>query len=158
MTTPFSQMPAPPGLESRACPDQSAATQSADSPGAWQPAVVTLPDEIDAANASQVYDVLIRALETRTGVVVADAAGTVFCDCAGVATLIRAQCQAAAVGIDLRVASATSRKVGRILQLTGADQVLHTYPTLAAALDGPPQAPDTHFQAAVAADSGREKP
>jgi len=88
-------------------------------------------------------------------VVVADAGETTFCDCAGVATLIRAHYQAAAVGIDLRVASATSRKVGRILELTGAERVLHTYPTLAVALDGPPEARDAYFRAAVAADSGR---
>lgn len=87
--------------------------------------------------------------------VVADAGETTFCDCAGVATLIRAHYQAAAVGIDLRVASATSRKVGRILELTGAERVLHTYPTLAVALDGPPEARDAYFRAAVAADSGR---
>ena len=133
-------------------PDQSAAAKPAAPPYARQPVVVTLPDEIDLANAGQVYSALIRALETGTGVVVADATETTFCDCAGVRTLARAHYQAAARGIDLRVASATSRKVRRILELTGAGQVLDTYPTLAAALNGPSRA-GTHSRAAGASAS-----
>lgn len=144
MTTPSSQKPPPAVLDRRVRRHQPDAAQPPAPRYARQPAVVTLPDEIDAANASQVYDALIRALETGTGVVVADATETTFCDCAGVRTLIRAHYHAAASGIDLRVASATSRKVRRILELTGAGQVLHTYPTMARALDSPPRAPDAH--------------
>jgi anti-anti-sigma factor len=110
--------------------------------------VVTLPTEIDAANVGQVHDALTRACESGTGVVVADATGTTFCDCAGVRALIRAHRQAAAAGIDLRVAAAASRKVRRILELTGAHQVLDTYPTLTAALDGPPRTAGTHSRTA----------
>jgi anti-anti-sigma factor len=131
MTTPFHHKAPPSGLERRACPDQSAA-------------VVTLPNEIDVTNASQVYDALTRAQGSGTRVVVADASQTTFCDCAGLRTLIRAHDQAAAAGIDLRVAAATSRKVRRILELTGAAQVLDIYPTLTAALAGPRRAPGTH--------------
>ncbi len=98
---------------------------------------VTLPGEIDLTNAGQVHAALTRALRGGTAVV-ADAAGTTFCDCAGVRALIRAHRQAAAAGTQLRVASATSPGVRRILELTGAGQALDTYPTLAAALDGQP--------------------
>jgi anti-anti-sigma factor len=153
MTTPSSQKPLPPGLERLERPHRSAAVKPAVPPYTRQPAVVTLPGEIDLANASQVYGALIRALETGTGVVVADATETTFCDCAGVRTLARAHYQAAASGIDLRVASATSRKVRRILELSGAGQVLDTYPTLTAALNGPSRAPGTHSQAAGASAS-----
>lgn len=163
MTMPSSQQPPPPGLERRVRTDQPPAAE----PSARQPAVVTLPGEIDAVNASQVYGALIRALETGTGVVVADATETTFCDCAGVRTLARAHYEAAASGIDLRVAAAASRKVRRILELTGAGQVLHQYPTLTAALNGLSPAAGARSRPAgipagappcgrPAADSGRE--
>jgi anti-anti-sigma factor len=101
--------------------------------------VVTLPAEIDASNDGQVQDTLTHELEHGTAVLVADAAGTAFCDCAGVTALILAHRRAAAAGAQLRVAASPAMR--RILELTSADQVLDTYPTLAAALaDG--QAPD----------------
>jgi hypothetical protein len=40
--------------------------------------------------------------------------------------------------------------VRRVFELTGADQVLDTYPTLAAALDGPPRVPGAHSRPARA--------
>ena len=141
MTTPFNQKSPPPGLERGACPDQSAGAYQAASPPAQQPAVVTLPNEIDVANAGRVLDALTRALRSGTVVVVADATETTFCDCAGIRALIRAHYDATGAGIDFRIGAATSRKVRRILQLTGADHVLDTYPTLTAALDRPPRAP-----------------
>jgi len=133
MTMPFDQKFSSPGPERGTCPDQRAAVKAETSPHAWQPIAVTLPSEIDLTNASKVHDTLARALESGTAVVIADATETTFCDCAGVRALIRAHRQAAAAGAGLRVAAATSRNVRRILQLTGADQVLDIYPTLAAA-------------------------
>jgi anti-anti-sigma factor len=141
MTMPSNRRFSSPDLERRTCPDQSATAKAAISPHARQPVVVTLPSEIDLTNASEVHDALTRALESGTAVVVVDATKTTFCDCAGVRALIRAHRQATAAGADLRVASTTSRTVRRILELTGADQVLDTYPTLTAARDGPAQAP-----------------
>jgi anti-anti-sigma factor len=102
-------------------------------------AVVTLPAEIDASNDGQVQGTLTRELEHGTAVLVADAAATAFCDCAGVTALMLAHRRAAAAGAQLRVAASPAMR--RILELTAADQVLDTYPTLAAALaDG--QAPN----------------
>jgi anti-anti-sigma factor len=103
-------------------------------------AVVTLPSEIDISNDGQVQDTLTRALDGATAVLVADAAATAFCGCSGVTALLLTHRRAAAAGAQLRVVVG-SPSMRRILELTGADQVLHTYPTLAAALaDG--QAPD----------------
>jgi anti-anti-sigma factor len=103
-------------------------------------AVVTLPGEIDASNDGQVQDTLTRALGDGTAVLVADAGATAFCGCSGVTALVVAHHRAAAAGAQLRVV-AGNPAMRRILQLTAADQVLNTYPTLAAALaDG--QAPD----------------
>jgi anti-anti-sigma factor len=103
-------------------------------------AVVTLPGEIDASNDGQVHDTLTRALNDGTAVLVADATATAFCGCSGVTALLRTHHRAAAAGAQLRVVVG-SPPMRRILELTAADQVLNTYPTLAAALaDG--QAPD----------------
>jgi anti-anti-sigma factor len=105
-----------------------------------RPAVVTLPGEIDTSNDGQVQDTLTRALGDGTAILVADAGATTYCGCSGVTALLLAHHRAAAAGAQLRVV-VSSPPVRRILELTAADQVLNTYPTLAAALaDG--QAPD----------------
>jgi len=101
-------------------------------------AVVTLPAEIDASNDGQIQDTLTRALDDGTAVLVADAGATAFCGCSGVTALLLAHHRAAAAGAQLRVVVG-SPPMRRILELTAADQVLNTYPTLAAALaDGQP--------------------
>jgi anti-sigma B factor antagonist len=103
--------------------------------------VVTLPREIDVTNCGKVQDLLTRALDDGTAVLVADAGGTTFCGVSGVTALLVIHRQAAAAGAQLRVV-VCKPLVRRILELTAADQVLSTYPTLAAALaDG--QAPDS---------------
>jgi anti-anti-sigma factor len=95
-------------------------------------AVVTLPSEIDVRNDGQVQATLARALGDGTAVLVADATGTTFCGCSGAHALVRAHHQAAATGAQLRVAA--SPAVLRMLELTGADHVLDTYPSLDTAL------------------------
>ena len=103
-------------------------------------AVVTLPREIDVRNDGQVRDTLTSALDDGTAVLVADAGATAFCGCSGVTALLLTHHRAAAAGAQLRVVVG-SPSMRRILELTAADQVLHTYPTLTAALaDG--QTPD----------------
>jgi anti-anti-sigma factor len=103
-------------------------------------AVVTLPSEIDIGNDGQVQDTLTSALVDGTAVLVADAGGTTFCRCSRVTALLLTHHRAAAAGAQLRVV-VSSPSMRRILELTAADQVLKTYPTLAAALaDG--QTPD----------------
>jgi anti-sigma B factor antagonist len=96
-------------------------------------AVITLPGEIDTGNDGQVQDTLTRALDNGTAVLVADAGGTTFCGCSGVTALLVTHHRAAAAGAQLRVVVA-SPPMRRILEITAADQVLNTYPTLAAAL------------------------
>ena len=96
--------------------------------------VVTLPAEIDISNDGRVEDELTSALGDGLGVLVADATRTTFCASAGMSALIRAHHQAQAAGTQLRVVA--SPAVRRILELTGADQVLDTYPGLADALAG----------------------
>jgi anti-anti-sigma factor len=97
------------------------------------PAIVALPDEIDAGNAGFVSELLGAAIVPGVPVVVADLTVTNFCDCAGVNSLVLASRQASASHAELRLA-VRSPAVLRILELTGADQVLRVYPDLTAAL------------------------
>jgi anti-sigma B factor antagonist len=131
---------AAPGQKLQCASPQSGTAGAAVSPQQPRLAVVTLPGEIDASNDGQVQDTLTSALVDGTAVLVADAGATAFCGCSGVTALLLTHHRAAAAGAQLRVVVG-SPSMRRILEVTAADQVLNTYPTLAAALaDG--QAPD----------------
>jgi hypothetical protein len=78
------------------------------------PVVVSMPAEIDLANAGR--------------------AGEQFCDSAGIRTLLRARDDVAASHAQLRLAVARSGAVRRALQAIGVQYVLPVYPTVAAAL------------------------
>ena len=97
------------------------------------PAAVILPEEIDFRNADSVGERLAAALVPGVAVVIADLTVTVFCDCAGVRSLLLAGRRASAVHAELRLV-VRARVVLRILELLGADQVLPVYPDLATAL------------------------
>jgi anti-sigma B factor antagonist len=139
MTTAPGAELAPPGQKLQSASPQPGPAGAAVSPQP-RPAVVTLPDEIDTSNDGQVQDTLTRALADGAAVLVADAGATTYCGCAGVTALLLTHHRAAAAGAQLRVVVG-SPPMRRILELTAADQVLNTYPTLAAALAGG-QAPD----------------
>ena len=140
MTTTHSGELAAPGQKKQPDSPQLDTAGAAVSPQQPQLAVAMLPGEIDASNDGQVQDTLTSALGAGTAVLVADAAATAFCGCSGVTALLHTHHRAAAAGAQLRVVVG-SPPMRRILELTAADQVLNTYPTLAAALaDG--QAPD----------------
>jgi anti-anti-sigma factor len=97
------------------------------------PAVVVLPDVIDFLNADSAGRQLAAAVVPGVTVVIADLTGTVFCDCAGVRSLLLAHRQALAGHAELRLVI-RSRAVLRVLELLGADQVLPVYPDLGLAL------------------------
>lgn len=99
------------------------------------PVVVTLPAEIDAANAERVGGQLQAAFTPGVTVVIADMTSTVFCDSAGMRHLILADDCAAAHGAQLRLAVPPGH-VLRVLTLMGLDRLLSIYPSLAAALAG----------------------
>lgn len=140
MTTAPGEELAAPGQKLQPPSSQPGTAGAAVSPQQPQLAVVTLPGEIDTSNDGQVQDTLTSALDDGTAVLVADAGRTTFCGCSGVTALLLTHHRAAAAGAQLRVVVG-SPSMRRILELTGTDQVLHTYPTLAAALaDG--QTPD----------------
>jgi anti-sigma B factor antagonist len=101
-------------------------------------AVVAMPAEIDAVNAEKTRQDLLSAVSLGAAVVVIDMSETTFCDSAGVQAIIVACRQAAANGTELRLVATA---VLRILTVVGVDQLMPIYPTLEAALAGPPPAP-----------------
>jgi len=96
-------------------------------------AVVTLPGEIDMANADRVSADLQTAFGPGVTTVVADMTATTFCDSLGISALVRAGKQATASGAELRVVVPSAR-VLRVLAILGLDGRLAIYPSLPDAL------------------------
>jgi anti-sigma B factor antagonist len=98
--------------------------------------IVTLPAEIDVTTAGQAYDRLDAAFASGAAVVVADLTATIFCDCGGISSLVRAHNRAVAGGAVLRLAVSPDGSVARVLQITGVDHVLAVYASTQAAILG----------------------
>jgi anti-sigma B factor antagonist len=101
--------------------------------GRVSPAVVTLPAEIDMANADHIGADLQAALAAGVTTVVADMTATTFCDSRGIHALVMAHQRAAASGAELRLV-VPSACVLRVLVLLGLDRWLAIYPSLPEAL------------------------
>jgi anti-sigma B factor antagonist len=97
--------------------------------------VVTLPCEIDLANADRVGKDLDSAFTPGAGVVIADMSGTRFCDTSGIQALVLAHKRAKASRIGFRVVAGPG-EVRRVLGILGLDTVLDLYPRLDMALAG----------------------
>ena len=104
------------------------------------PEIVTFPPEIDISNAARLGAELLAAFRPGVAVVIADMTLTDFCDSSGILQLMIANEQAKGGLAQLRVVAARGG-VLRVLQVTGADQVLDVYPSLHAALAS--RSPDT---------------
>jgi anti-sigma B factor antagonist len=110
-------------------------------PGAgWT--LVSLPAEVDIANADEVRADLAAALDQGCPVVIVDMSRTSFCDCAGVGVLLAAASQARRAGLQIRIV-ARARPVLRTFELTGLYLALPVYPTAADAERGPPETAGT---------------
>lgn len=105
-----------------------------------RPVIVSLPAEIDVANAEDVGEQLRAAFAPGVTVVIADLGSTVFCNTSGARQLVLAHKRAVASDRELRVVI-PSAAVLRLLAILGLDRVLEIYPDLAAAL-APGLAPD----------------
>lgn len=101
------------------------------------PVLVTLPDEIDVANAHAVRERITAAFEPGVSVVVADMTATTFCDTMGIRALVLAHQRAAAGGAELRLL-VTSPAVLRIMGILRVDTLLHVCLGLDDALAGEP--------------------
>jgi anti-sigma B factor antagonist len=96
--------------------------------------VVATPAEIDITTASLLRAALLHATRGRHSVVVVDLTGTLFCDSAGLHTLLAAHKRAQAEGGELRVVVPADGAVSRVLALTGVDRLIPRFASLEAAL------------------------
>ena len=94
--------------------------------GAVSAAVVSMPAEIDIANASRLAAELDAAFRPGVTALVIDMTFTTFCDSQGVNVIVRTRRRAEAEGVDLRLVTA-SPQVLRILEVTALDTVVRVY-------------------------------
>ena len=104
-------------------------------PAQAQPVIVTLPAEIDMANAHDIGEQLAAACAPGVTVAIADMTATTFCDSLGIRMLLLAWRRAAEHGTDLRLLL-PNPAVLRVLGVLGVDAVLPVYSTLEEALAG----------------------
>jgi anti-sigma B factor antagonist len=114
--------------------------------------VVTAPDEIDITNAGYLREVLRQAARRARPMVVVDMTGTVFCDSAGLHTLVRAHKQVMAQGNELRLVVPADGGVRRILTVTGLDRFLSCFTSLEEALARTPGPADAQASAGEVAE------
>jgi anti-sigma B factor antagonist len=98
-----------------------------------QLAVAVLPAEVDISIADAVRDELLAAVNQGPTALIADMSKTTFCDSAGVRALVRTFRRATESGTKMRLV-VTTPPVERVLQITGVDRLIETYPNVAAAL------------------------
>jgi anti-sigma B factor antagonist len=105
-------------------------------------AVVSAPAKVDARNAGDVLACLLSVIREGPATLIVDLTATAFCDSAGLNSLVQAFRRAGASGIEMRLAVG-GPAVRRILEVTGIDQLIGTYPSVPASLigrQGPPEA------------------
>ena len=98
-----------------------------------QVAVAKLPPEIDLSIADAIRDELLAVVNQGPVALVADMSRTTFCDSAGVRALVRTFRRATDCSTKMRLVVGTPA-VERVLQITGVDRLIETYPNVAAAL------------------------
>lgn len=103
-------------------------------------AVVTMPDEIDIANAEDIRDTLLAILNQGVTTLIVDMTGTTFCACAGASAFARADLRARASAGQVRLV-ARAPIVRRLLALTGVDHLMPVFDSLSAAQSADDHAP-----------------
>ncbi|CQR59667.1 STAS domain-containing protein [Streptomyces leeuwenhoekii] len=98
--------------------------------------LVSVSGVLDLHTASRLADILQPLLQGSSHSVLVDLSGVTFLDSTGLTCLIAAYRTGRTTGAGL-VLIAPSERVRRMLALTGADQVLHSYPTADAVPDRP---------------------
>jgi anti-anti-sigma factor len=116
---------------------------------AYPVAVVTMPDEIDIANAEDVRDTLLAVLNQGVTVLIVDMTGTTFCACAGASAFARAHLRARASAGQVRLV-ARAPIVRRLLVITGMDHLMPVFDSLSAALPAQLRAGPSRTEAAAA--------
>jgi anti-sigma B factor antagonist len=109
-------------------------------------AVVSAPAQIDAGNAGDVLACLLSVIREAPAMLIVDMTATAFCDSAGLNSLVQAFRRAGAGGIEMRLA-AGGPAVRRILEITGIDQLIGSYPSVPESLIGEPGPPGSQASA-----------
>jgi anti-sigma B factor antagonist len=112
-------------------------------------AVVTMPDEIDIANAAEVRDTLLAVLNQGVTILIVDMTQTTFCACAGASAFGRAHLRAQASAGQVRLV-ARAPIVRRLLAITGMDRLMPVFDSLSAALAAEIRAGRPRTEAAAA--------
>ena len=105
-------------------------------------AVVSAPAQVDVRNAGDVLASLLSVIREGPATLIVDLTATAFCDSAGLNSLIQAFRRAGADGIEMRLA-VSGPAVRRILEVTGIDQLIGTYPGVPESLIGGLDPPGT---------------
>lgn len=96
--------------------------------------VVRAYGEIDLATAPRLRDRLTEILHRHGPHVILDLSGITFCDSSGLAAMLGTARRAELLGGELVLAS-PSPHLRKILELTGLDTIIRTFPTVPTALD-----------------------
>jgi anti-sigma B factor antagonist len=97
--------------------------------------VAELAGELDIASVPALREELLSLLQRGSSRLVIDLSKVSFCDASGLAVLVSTGRRARLLGGFLRLA-AVSPQVGRVLQMTGLERNLATFPTVEAAAAG----------------------
>jgi len=95
-------------------------------------AVVSLPEQVDVSNASELSEQLLLLINRGAAELIVDMSATVSCDYAGADAVVRAYHRAVASGTQLRLV-VTAAVVRRVLAVNGLDRLIPVYPSLEAA-------------------------
>ena len=98
------------------------------------PVIVTMPEEIDAGNASAVGDTLVAAFAQGAPAVVADCTPTTFCDSVGFNTLLLTNQKAREAKAELLFVLTPNSQMRRVLHLLEMRDTLAVYPSIEAAV------------------------
>ena len=102
--------------------------------GVQRPVIVTMPEGIDAGNASAVGGTLDAAFAQGAMTVVADCTPTTFCDSVGFNTLLLTDQKARAAKAELLFVIAPHGLLRRVLELLEMQDALAVYPSVDAAV------------------------
>ena len=108
-----------------------------------RPVIVTMPEGIDAGNASAVGDALEAAFAQGALTVVADCTLTTFCDSVGFNTLLLTDQKARLAKAELLFVITPNGPLRRVLELLEMQDALAVYPSIEAAVTACRQLPLT---------------
>jgi anti-sigma B factor antagonist len=116
--------------------------------------IAALSGELGLASAPALREQLRSLLRRAGGQLIIDLSAVERADASGLAVLVGSGRRAGLLGGSLRLA-APSPEAARVLSATGLNQHLDIFPTVRAAITGPPRLPEAIFPPATAPARGR---